>query len=136
MQERERHVKIRESSGHWPGVPGHPAGQTGVYRPVSQGLPVACSRKSWHFSSQDTGRVSERHPAVQVLFRKILWDFFLCAFSAPYKLITFSATMVHQLLNTALLLNEVSEKVAKFETKFPKISPKFAPKFFPCFPGR
>ena len=34
-------------------------------------------------------------------------------------------------VSTALLLNEVSEKVAKFETKSPKFDPKFAPKFAP-----
>ena len=36
-------------------------------------------------------------------------------------------------VSTALLLKEVSEKVAKLETKFPKFSPKFAPKFAPEF---
>ena len=34
---------------------------------------------------------------------------------------------------TALLLNDFSEKVAKFEMKFPKFSPRFAPKFAPKF---
>ena len=50
---------------------GHPAGQTGVYRPVSRGLPVIYYRKTdrkGHFC-RDTGRVSQGHPAIQEVFR-------------------------------------------------------------------
>ena len=53
---------------------GHPAGQTGVYRPVSQGVPVNYYRKTLrkgHFS-RDTGRVSQGHPAIQGVFRKFM----------------------------------------------------------------
>ena len=53
---------------------GHPAGQTGVYRPVSRGLPVIYYRKTdrkGHFC-RDTGRVSQGHPAIQEVFRKFM----------------------------------------------------------------
>ena len=53
---------------------GHPVGQTGVYRPVSQGLPVVYHRKTdrkWDFC-RDTGQVSQGHPAVQGVFRKFM----------------------------------------------------------------
>ena len=53
---------------------GHPAGQRGVYRPVSQRL--------WHFC-RDTGRVSVGHPAVEGVVRD-LCDLFLRAFSSPF----------------------------------------------------
>ena len=49
---------------------GHPAGQTGVYRPVSQGFPVICHRKTdrkEHFF-WDTGQVSWGHLAIQGFF--------------------------------------------------------------------
>ena len=44
-QERKRQINLRKILGHRPGVPGDPAGQTGVYRPVSQGFPVVYHRK-------------------------------------------------------------------------------------------
>ena len=53
---------------------GHPAGQTGVYRPVSQGFPVIYCRKrdrKGHFC-RDTGRVSQGHPAIQGVFRNFM----------------------------------------------------------------
>ena len=61
---------------------GHPAGQTGVYRPVSQGLPVIYYRKTdrkGHFC-WDTGRMSQGHPAIQEVFRKFMWFFLMCLF--------------------------------------------------------
>ena len=61
---------------------GHPAGQTGVYRPASQGFPVNYYRKTdrkGHFC-QDTGRVSQGHPAIQGFFRNLMWFFLMCLF--------------------------------------------------------
>ena len=57
VQERKRHINLRKSSGHRPDVPGHPAGQKGVCRPVSQlfatgssaGTPAACPRDTGEF---------------------------------------------------------------------------------------
>ena len=75
---------------HRPSSAGQPeanlAGQTGVYQPVFQGLPVVSSRKTdrkGHFG-QDTGRVSgDTWPSRD--FSEKNCDFFLCAVSAPYK---------------------------------------------------
>ena len=63
--------------------PGHPAGQTGVYWPVSQKFPVVYSKKN---NCRDTGRVSQKHPALQWEwgFRNFMC-FIFCAFSAPYN---------------------------------------------------
>ena len=65
---------------------GHPAGQTGVYRPVSQGFPVNCYRKTdrkGHFlPGHRPGCPRDTRPSRG--FSEILCDFFLCAFSAPY----------------------------------------------------
>ena len=61
---------------------GHPAGQTGVYRPVSQGLPVICYRKTDRKGQfcRDTGRVSQGHSAIQEVFRKFMYFFLMCLF--------------------------------------------------------
>ena len=62
---------------------GHPAGQTGVYRPVSQKLPVIYYRKTarkGHFC-RDIGRVSQGHPAIEGGFQKFYVIFSLfCLF--------------------------------------------------------
>ena len=60
----------------------HPAGQTGVYRPVSQGFPVIYYRKTDRKGHvcRDTGRVSQGHPAVQGVFRNFMWFFLMCLF--------------------------------------------------------
>ena len=60
----------------------HPAGQTGVYRPVSQGFPVICYRKTdtkGHFC-RDTGRVSQGRPAIQGVFRNFMYFFLMRLF--------------------------------------------------------
>ena len=76
-QERKGHINLRKSPGHRPGVLGLPAGQTGVYRSVSQGFPVYYSRKT-----DKKGPFCRGHPAIQG-FSEILCVFFLGAFSAP-----------------------------------------------------
>ena len=64
---------------------GHPAGQTGVYRPVSRGLPVIYYRKRTEkgiFAWTPAGCPRDTRPSRR--FSENLCDFFLCAFSAPY----------------------------------------------------
>ena len=51
---------------------GHLAGQTGVYRPVSQGFPVNCHR------SGQTRAFLPGHPAIQGVFRYFMWFFLVC----------------------------------------------------------
>ena len=66
---------------------GHPAGQTAVYRPVSQGIPVIYFRKKdreGHFC-RDTGRVSQGHPAIQGA-SEILCGFSYVPFLLPKKM--------------------------------------------------
>ena len=61
----------------------HPAGQTGVYRLVSQGFPVIYNRKierKGHFG-RDTGRVYNR--VSSRVFSEVLCDFSYVPFSAP-----------------------------------------------------
>ena len=72
FQERKGYINLRKNTRRV--SLGHPAGQTGVYRPVSQGFPVNCYRKTdrkGHFS-RDTGRVSQGHPAIQGVFRNFM----------------------------------------------------------------
>ena len=72
-QESKGRINLRTSPGHRVSQ-GHPAGQTGVYRLVSQGLPVVYYRKTdrkGHFC-RDTGWVSQRHLAVQGVFRDFM----------------------------------------------------------------
>ena len=56
---------------------GHPAGQTGVYRPVSQGFPVVYYRKT-QFVGTPAGCPRDTRPSRG--FSENLCDFFLCAF--------------------------------------------------------
>ena len=49
LQERKRHINLRNPRDTGRVSLGHPAGQTGVYRPVSQGFLVVCSRKTGMF---------------------------------------------------------------------------------------
>ena len=54
---------------------GHPAGQTGIYRPASQGFHVVYSTKLKEKGvsfGRDTGRVFHGHPAVEWDFRIVL----------------------------------------------------------------
>ena len=61
---------------------GHLGGQTGLYRLVSQGLPVAYHRKTDTKGPfyRDTDRVSQGYPAVQGVFRNFMWFFIVCLF--------------------------------------------------------
>ena len=43
--------------------PGHPAGQTGVYRPVSQGFPVVFFRKIDIFAGKSAGCLRDTRPS-------------------------------------------------------------------------
>ena len=79
--EKKRHINLRKTSGHRPGVPGTP------WRD-KQGATGRCSRdflcllqKKLYFC-RDTGQVSWGHPAVQGALRN-LSEFFLRASSAP-----------------------------------------------------
>ena len=80
---RKGHINLRKITGTPAGCPWDmSAGQTGVYRPVSQGVPVVyygkIDRKGhvcW-----DTGQVSRRFPAVQGLFRSLMWFVLICLF--------------------------------------------------------
>ena len=82
VQERKRHINLRKSLGHRPGVPGTPGGTNGVYRPVSQGFPFIYNRQkgrkrpSLAWCPRDTWTCR--------WFSESLCEFFLCAFSAPY----------------------------------------------------
>ena len=60
---------------------GHLAGQTGVYRPVCQGFPVVCYRKTDIFAGTPAGCPRDTQPSRGL--SEILCVFFLCAFSAP-----------------------------------------------------
>ena len=62
---------------------GHPAGQTGVYRPVSQKFPVVYYRRTTIFAGTPAGCPRDTRPSRG--FSENLCDFFLCAFFAPYK---------------------------------------------------
>ena len=75
---------------------GHPAGQTGVYRPVSQGLPNIYYRKTDRKRNfcRDTGRVSQGHPAIQRVFRNFMCIFLMCLFCS----LMISVTLVKMLL--------------------------------------
>ena len=72
-QERTRHINLREQ--------GHPAGQTGVYRPVSQKFPVVYYRRTTIFAGTPAG--CPRDTRTSRGFSENLCDFFLCAFFAP-----------------------------------------------------
>ena len=59
---------------------GHPAGQTGVYWPVSEGFPVVCYGKADIFAGTPAGCPRDTRPSRG--FSEVLYDFFLCVFSA------------------------------------------------------
>ena len=59
---------------------GHPAGQTGVYRPVSQGFPIEKRTEKAIFAGTPAGCPRDTRPSRG--FSDILCDFFSCAFSA------------------------------------------------------
>ena len=86
---------------------GHPAGQTGVYRPVSQGFPVRYYRKAdrkGHFW-RDTGRVSQGHPAIQGVFRNFMCFFLMCLFcSLIWQSVTGPLPKKSQIMNSVIIL--------------------------------
>ena len=86
-QERKRHIKLRKSSGHRPGVPGTPGG-------TNRGLPAGCPRdfllfaiekltEKGIFAGTPAGCPRDTRPSKG--FSENLSGFFLCAFSAPEK---------------------------------------------------
>ena len=90
VQERKRHVNSTKILGTPAGClwdtgrvsVGHPAGQTGVYRPVPWGFPVVCCRRSGRkgfFFAGAPGRVCQGHRAVQG-FHKLCVFYLMCLF--------------------------------------------------------
>ena len=72
---KKRAHKLKKNA--WGHRPGHPAGQTGVYRPVSQGFPVNCctktDRKGHFFCGTPAGCPRDTRPSRGS--SEILWDF-------------------------------------------------------------
>ena len=67
---------------------GHPAGQTGVYRPVSQELPVIYYRKPERKGLFLPGHRPgvPRNPAIEGGFRNFTWFFLMCRFRGSVRL--------------------------------------------------
>ena len=83
-----KHIKLRKIPGTPAGVSWHTRrGETGFYRPVSQGFPVVCSRKiagrEGHFCGTPAGDTRTSR-----VFSEILCECFLCAFSARLNFVT------------------------------------------------
>ena len=75
LDERKRHIKLRHPRDTGRVTLGHPAGQTGVYRPLSHN-----AKKKKVLFCRDTGRSSQGHLTVQAVFRNFMWFFLMCLF--------------------------------------------------------
>ena len=80
FQGRTRHISLKKSSGHRPGVPGTPGGTNRGLPAVIPGI-SACYGKTGIFAGTPAGCARDTRPPRE--FSEILCDFFLCAFSAP-----------------------------------------------------
>ena len=89
-QFRKGHINSKHPQDNDQVSLGHPAGQTGVSWPVSQGFPVVYDRKTDRrlYFCQDTGWVSREHPGITGIFRIFvlfyLMSLFLCCLTKAW----------------------------------------------------
>ena len=74
QEDKALNLNLRDPRDTGPVPLGHLAGQTGVYLPVSQGVPVVYNRKKLEEKGgfAENTRVFQGHPAIQRVFKNFM----------------------------------------------------------------